>query len=160
MIIGPSDSQSGLSGGINYFQNQGKLIKSQQQKSRLNNNASLRLKQADLQSQDSLPKLNSSQTRSEGKYKFKTNIPRIPNQSSTMTLKDEIFADEETEPYQPKNFVYGDLKKSPEKIKSKLTKNYTEQNVSLDKWNKFPSPHMTVDTKQQRQGVVLTPLVA
>ena len=63
-----------------------------------------------------------------------------------MTLKDEIFADEDTEPYQPKNFVYGDLKKSPEtQIRGKLTKNYTESNVSLDQWNKFPSPHMTVD---------------
>jgi hypothetical protein len=50
-----------------------------------------------------------------------------------MTLKDELYPDdEESGPYQPKNFVYGDIKKSPEKIKSKIAKNYTENNASLD----------------------------
>ena len=50
-----------------------------------------------------------------------------------MTLKDELCPDdEESEPYQPRNFVYGDIKKSPERIKSKISKNYTENNASLD----------------------------
>jgi hypothetical protein len=65
-----------------------------------------------------------------------------------MTLKDELCPDdEESEPYQPRNFVYGDIKKSPEKIKSKISKNYTENNSSLDQWNKLPSPHLTVDSR-------------
>ena len=63
-----------------------------------------------------------------------------------MTLKDELCADEGgTEPYQPRSFVYGDFKKSPEKIKSKINKNYTENNASMDHWHKLPLPHLTVE---------------
>lgn len=45
-----------------------------------------------------------------------------------MTLKDELFVDEDVDstPYHPRQFIYGDSKKSPEKTFKKFNKNFTE----------------------------------